>query len=111
MKRPKIEIDIPEDLSEHFVTGAFGGLTPAGGNIIYYVEDPVIEMEDYDQQIKIRKVVRKGKVMIRMSPTTFKSIAIWMNANLKAYEDKFGEIFVPEHLKQNAESGAVEDFH
>ncbi len=110
-KRPKIEIEIPDDIPEFFITGAFGGLSPAGGNIMFYVEDPVIEMEEYEQQIKIRRIKRKGKVVLRMSPTTFKSIALWMEANLKAYESKIGEIFVPDHLKQPEKPNPLEDFH
>ncbi|RMG28073.1 MAG: hypothetical protein D6732_19365 [Methanobacteriota archaeon] len=110
-KRPKLEIDVPDDVAEFFITGAFGGLSPAGGNILFYVEDPEIAMDEFDQQIKVRKVVRKGKVILRMSPSTFKSIALWMNANLAAYESKFGEIFVPEHLKSQNKNTPMEDFH
>lgn len=106
-----MHIDVPKDLAEYFITGAFGGLSPAGGNILFYVEDPEIEMDEYDQQIKVRKVVRKGKVILRMSPSTFKSIALWMNANLSAYESKFGEIFVPDHLKDQNKNTPIDDFH
>lgn len=90
-KNPPIEFEIPKELDEVFVTGIFGALTPLGGNLMFFVEDPVFDTS-FGNQLRMTHIRRKAKLRVRMSPTTFKSISKWMESQLKNYESNFGEI-------------------
>jgi len=41
---------------------------------------------------KVEKVIREFLIEVHITPTQFKSIAIWMGENVKRYEQIFGTI-------------------
>lgn len=90
------EVEDAEDFDLKFATGAFGGLNPNDGRIIFYVDR--IETEGIEGQPgkeRMSKVVRERQVEVHMTPHVWKSLAQWMMQHVKKYEDKMGEIQMP----------------
>ena len=79
-----------------FATGVFGGLSPNDAKMIFFLDrlEPTTTNEPRPGALKIKKVIRELQVEVHMTLQEFKNIAIWMNNNIKRYEDRFGEITV-----------------
>jgi hypothetical protein len=77
-----------------YATGVFGGLDPNGGRMIFFLDriEPETVNEPTPGAQKVKKVVRELQVEVHVSPTQFKSIALWMNRHVKQYEELFGPI-------------------
>jgi hypothetical protein len=74
-----------------FIDGALGNLNLNGGRMTFFVDVPQIEMGALAEgqgapEISVSTVKRIFLVDIRMSPETFKSVAIWMKNNVDAYD-------------------------
>ncbi len=105
---PKIVYDDSDDIPEIFITGVFGGMSPLGATVIPYVEDPVFESAGFTPQLRVSEVKRKPRVKIRMTPVAFKSMAEWMNKQVKQYEERFGKIELKSHGDHNPQPGSVD---
>ena len=82
------------DYKTIYATGVFGGLDPNDARMIFYIDhiEPETVNEPHPGFLKVKKVVRECLLELHVSPTQFKSIALWMNAHIKRYEDMFGDI-------------------
>ena len=77
-----------------YANGVFGGLDPNGGRMIFYldrVEPETLNQPTPGAQI-VKKIIRELQVEVHMSPTQFKSTAMWMAEHIKRYEETFGSI-------------------
>jgi hypothetical protein len=75
-----------------FVTGVFGGLNPAGGTMQWYREKPKPAPAEQPGQLKSTEVDFEFVADLRMTPTVFKDIMLWMKTHVENYEKTFGEI-------------------
>lgn len=91
---PAFEDTKSPDYRYVYATGVFGGLDPNDGRLIFYLDriEPETVNEPHPGSSKLKKVVRELQVEIHVTPSQFKSIAIWMNRHIKNFEDMFGEI-------------------
>jgi hypothetical protein len=94
MRIPKFEDTKSPNFAYIFVTGVFGGLDPNDGRMIFYLdrlEPETLNQPNPGNQV-IKKVVRESQVEVHMSPSQFKTIAIWMSNHVQKYEELFGQI-------------------
>jgi hypothetical protein len=100
MSVPKFEDTKSPNFAYVYVTGVFGGLDPNDGRMIFFLDR--LEPETLNQPMPgnqvVKKIVRESQVEIHMTPSQFKTIALWMNQNIQRYEELFGEI--PMGLKE-----------
>ena len=77
-----------------YATGVFGAVDPNDGRMIFYLDrlEPETTNTPTPGSSKIKKINREYQVEIHMTPTQFKSIALWMAQHVKTYESTFGEI-------------------
>ena len=93
MAQPRLTISKSSDYKTIHVSGAFGGLNPIEGTIIFYIDHH--EVEVIDGQMRLKEIARELLIEIKLSPFEFKSLALWMMKHVKAYEERFGEIEMP----------------
>lgn len=86
-----IPFKIAEESEQIYMTGAFGGFTPYDFRIILYNETLGPKGEIVDEG----SLIRESKYQLIMSPLTAKELLLWLQKNIKAYEDQVGEIEVP----------------
>lgn len=86
----KFEAANAPDFKVSFVDGVVGGLSPACGRMVFFMELPEMEMgrmvQGVGPEMIVRKVKRQFLVDARMSPETYKQIAQWMMRNVEEYE-------------------------
>jgi hypothetical protein len=91
---PKFEDTKSPNFMYVYATGVFGGLDPNDGRMIFYLDR--LEPETLNQPTPgaqvVKKILRESQVEVHMSPTQFKSIALWMNSHIQRYEELFGQI-------------------
>lgn len=94
MVAPTFEDTKSPDYRYVYATGVFGGIDPNGTTMIFYLDRLELETVSTPQPgaEKLKKILRELQVEIYMSPTTFKSVAEWMNHHIQQYEKIFGEI-------------------
>lgn len=82
------------DYKSIYSTGVFGGLDPNDGRMIFFIDHvlPKTVNEPYPGAQKIEKIVREHLIEVHLTPTQFKSIAMWMSDHVKRYEEHFGAI-------------------
>jgi hypothetical protein len=89
-KKIKFESDKDVNFKVVNVDGVFGQLNPNYGQMTFFVDIPEIETGDFIEgkgpEMSVNKVKRIFIGEMRMSPSTFKSIAEWMSNNVKNYE-------------------------
>jgi len=68
-------------------TGVFGGLSPAGGQVIFYT-DRLEPKSDTVGNLSLGSVNRELQVEVHLSPATYKSVADWMTRKVKEFEDR-----------------------
>jgi hypothetical protein len=93
MVAPDFEDTKSPDYKYVYATGVFGGLDPNDGRIIFFLDrlEPETMKEPVGKQ-KVKKVVRELQVEVHVSPSHWKSIAIWMSDHVKRFEEHFGQI-------------------
>ncbi|MDD4255331.1 MAG: hypothetical protein PHP59_08150 [Methanofollis sp.] len=69
-----------------YVTGAYGGLDPNGGQIVFYLDNFEPRVEEKTGVMNIGRIRRNQIIDIRMSPHQFISIAEWMMSHAEAYK-------------------------
>lgn len=91
---PDFEDTKSPDYRYVYCTGVFGGLDPNDGRIIFFLDrlEPETVKEPFPGSSKVKKVIRELQVEVHVSPSQFKSIAIWMGNHVKRFEQMFGEI-------------------
>lgn len=72
-----------------YVTGAFGGLNPVEGRIIFYLDRIVPKVKEEPMGVmEIREIERELQIEIHMSPATWISIAEWMQGHISKLKEK-----------------------
>jgi hypothetical protein len=95
---PSVTLEFEETKSQNFgyvyANGVFGGLDPTGGRMTFYLDR--FEMKTPNEPTPgakvVKKIIRERQVEVNMSPTIFKSAALWMSEHVKRYEEMFGTI-------------------
>ena len=90
---PEFEIRESENFKVIYTMGAFGGLAPNDGRIIFYVDllktKPVTGEPGKEE---LDKVIRERQIEVHMSPATWKSMAKWMMSHVESLEKQIGTI-------------------
>jgi hypothetical protein len=88
-----VKVERPSETRTLFVSGIVGSLDPRQGAMQFYSEHQKVEAAK-DQPGQLTTVSRVLEIVadLRMAPATFKSVTLWMQKNLEAYEEKYGEI-------------------
>ncbi len=89
MSQEKINLKITRspDFKLIYTTGAFGGLNPMEGHMIFYVDRIVPGIiEDSSGQMKTEYVERELQVEVHMSPPQFISLYSWMQNHIQRME-------------------------
>jgi len=115
-KRQKVVIPPRFEDTKHpefrcfYTTGVFGTLNPNDPQIIFYLDhlEPETTNDPKPGAQKLKKVIREAQAEIHMTPTQFKSIALWMQRHIEAYEKVFGKIpMEPKDDKKPPPSGMI----
>ena len=88
VKTPDFIITKIKDLPVSYATGVVGGLRPNDAHILFIADRVELVAAEMPGTQKIKAINQE----VHMSPTTFKSIALWMIKNVEKYEEVFGEI-------------------
>jgi hypothetical protein len=98
---PKFEDSKSPSFMYVFSTGVLGTLDPNDGRMTFFLDRIEPEtVSDPPGASRIKKVVRELQVEVHMTPTQFKSIALWMIKNVEEYEKMFGTIPMEPKKKQ-----------
>jgi hypothetical protein len=89
MAQPPPEFRITKHTEYRIIsaTGVFGGLSPSGGQVIFYT-DRLEPKSDTVGNLSLGSVNRELQVEVHLSHATFKSIADWMTLKVKEFEDQ-----------------------
>ncbi|MHA2394958.1 MAG: DUF3467 domain-containing protein [Promethearchaeota archaeon] len=90
-KQPTIKITKNDEFRELFASGVFGGMNPNKCSMVFFNDKPQLNIVKANQ-FDVSEVKRELLTEIIVTPVQFKSIAKWMARNIKAYENRFGEI-------------------
>jgi len=101
MVAPQFEDSKSEQYRYVFVTGVFGGISPRGAGIIFYLDrtEPETVNTPHPGTVKLKKIVRELQVEVRMTPFEFKEIAEWMTKHVDKYEKDFGPVSIQPQKK------------
>ena len=92
VKTPDFIITKIKDLPISYTTGVVGGLKPNDAHILFIADRVELVAAEMPGTQKIKAINQEVQAEVHMSPTTFKSIALWMMKNVEKYEEVFGEI-------------------
>lgn len=92
---PKFETTRAEGFETVFVTGAFGTLNAGFGQIMLYYDLPTVVAgkitPEKGPEMSIPTVKRVFLIDARMSPETFRGLAIWMADHVKRYDEQMAK--------------------
>lgn len=92
---PKFETVKDEHFRMAFVTGAFGHLTGADGQLMLFFDQAEVKVgkfiPDKGPEMLTPEVKRVFVIDARMSPETFRGIASWMAQIVKQYDEQIGQ--------------------
>ena len=87
--KPKITLTKGSDYKVVYVTGAFGGLNPVEGRIIFYLDRIVPKIKpEPTGAMEMGEIERELQIEIHMSPATWISIAEWMQEHINRLKEK-----------------------
>jgi hypothetical protein len=93
MVPPEFEDSKSPDYKYVYASGVFGGLSPNDGRIIFFLDrlEPETVKEPVGSQ-RVKKIIRELQVEVHLTPSQFKSTAMWMTDHVKKFEEIFGPI-------------------